>query len=287
MEPNEAAEYDDNFVEVKKVPWSTNEKNANRKIIDELTAASTENERLFFNLQQQLKLSDQLKGELENAKTTITTQAEQLAKVNAEANDLNDEIHELSQELKSVQSAASLSKLEYDEGCSRLRSEIAKQKDEIKALHRANKNLQARLEQIERSGPTTSTPIMPKLTLIPIELLKATPVSTSNSSSARGKCLDATRTATATPTQASHTPPAQSIVKRRVPAKPKAKKKRVEKNNVYEVEKILDHRSKKDGKIFLIRWKGYDSEDDTWEKEADLSCRQLLTQYFASIDKKK
>ena len=46
--------------------------------------------------------------------------------------------------------------------------------------------------------------------------------------------------------------------------KPKLKK------GYYEVERILDHRGTK-SKEFLVRWKGYDSEDDSWIKEKDVT----------------
>lgn len=51
IEPDGAADCDGNFVEVKKVVWSAKGNNSNKKIIDELTAANTENQRLYFNLQ--------------------------------------------------------------------------------------------------------------------------------------------------------------------------------------------------------------------------------------------
>ena len=31
----------------------------------------------------------------------------------------------------------------------------------------------------------------------------------------------------------------------------------------YEVEKILDHRGTQNNKEYLVRWKGYDSEEDS------------------------
>ena len=41
-----------------------------------------------------------------------------------------------------------------------------------------------------------------------------------------------------------------------------------------EVEQILDERAAADGKEYLVRWRGYDEEEDTWEPEANLAgCR--------------
>lgn len=53
-----------------------------------------------------------------------------------------------------------------------------------------------------------------------------------------------------------------------------------EENNeeeVYEVEKLLKHRGKKNNREFLVRWKGYN--DHTWEKETNLSCPLILKEY--------
>ncbi|XP_004753702.1 chromodomain Y-like protein isoform X3 [Mustela lutreola] len=45
-----------------------------------------------------------------------------------------------------------------------------------------------------------------------------------------------------------------------------------------QVERIVDKRKNKKGKIeYLVRWKGYDSEDDTWEPEQHLvNCEEYI-----------
>jgi len=53
----------------------------------------------------------------------------------------------------------------------------------------------------------------------------------------------------------------------------------------YEVEKILDHRGTK-SKEFLVRWKGYDSEDDSWIKEKDVT-QSGLTEYTVNTSETK
>lgn len=57
--------------------------------------------------------------------------------------------------------------------------------------------------------------------------------------------------------------------------------------NYYEVEKILAHKTVTAHRQYLIRWKGYDSDGDTWEKAADLECPKILNEYLSSIKKKK
>ncbi len=54
-------------------------------------------------------------------------------------------------------------------------------------------------------------------------------------------------------------------------------KPKLKKGYYYEVEKILDHRGTKN-KEFLVRWKGYDSEEDSWIKEKDLT-QSAITEY--------
>jgi len=45
----------------------------------------------------------------------------------------------------------------------------------------------------------------------------------------------------------------------------------------YEVERIVAHRRRGRGMEYLIRWKGYDAFEDTWEPERNLDgCREIL-----------
>ena len=55
-------------------------------------------------------------------------------------------------------------------------------------------------------------------------------------------------------------------------SKPKLKK------GYYDVEKILDHRGTKNNKEFLVRWKGYDPDEDSWIKEKDVT-QSAITEY--------
>lgn len=51
-------------------------------------------------------------------------------------------------------------------------------------------------------------------------------------------------------------------------------------DNVYEVEAINDHKGlNKNSRQYLVRWKGYGSDDDTWEKESSLNCPAILNKY--------
>lgn len=54
-------------------------------------------------------------------------------------------------------------------------------------------------------------------------------------------------------------------------------------NDSYEVEKILSHsvikRGNKKELHFFVRWKDYDSSDDSWVRENNLDCDSILKQY--------
>ncbi|KAG5842019.1 hypothetical protein ANANG_G00173230 [Anguilla anguilla] len=50
---------------------------------------------------------------------------------------------------------------------------------------------------------------------------------------------------------------------------------------LYEVEKIVDKRKNKKGKMeYLVRWRGYGFEGDTWEPETHLSnCMEFIHEF--------
>lgn len=50
--------------------------------------------------------------------------------------------------------------------------------------------------------------------------------------------------------------------------------------DVYEVETILKHEVKKGARRFLIRWKNFSPSHDSWEKESNLNCPQILKDYL-------
>lgn len=42
--------------------------------------------------------------------------------------------------------------------------------------------------------------------------------------------------------------------------------------NVYDIEAITDHKGGKNNRQYRVRWQGYGSDDDTWEKESSVEC---------------
>lgn len=50
----------------------------------------------------------------------------------------------------------------------------------------------------------------------------------------------------------------------------------------YEVEAILKHKETNDGGRYRIRWKGFDSFEDTWENEENLKYPKILNKYMRS-----
>lgn len=48
-----------------------------------------------------------------------------------------------------------------------------------------------------------------------------------------------------------------------------------------QVEKVVAQRTIKGRRQFLVRWKGYAEDSDTWEQEKDLNCPQLIEEFLA------
>ncbi|XP_029173371.1 chromobox protein homolog 1-like [Nylanderia fulva] len=54
----------------------------------------------------------------------------------------------------------------------------------------------------------------------------------------------------------------------------------------YEVEKLINIRTNKGNRQFLVRWKGYGESADTWENEKDLNCSQLIEKFLKEHETK-
>merc|ERR1712080_213914 len=65
-------------------------------------------------------------------------------------------------------------------------------------------------------------------------------------------------------------------------------KEEEEEEEEYIVEKILNHRFTKKGKLeYFLKWKGFDDADNTWEPAENLNCQDLVEIYEAEREKKK
>jgi hypothetical protein len=52
--------------------------------------------------------------------------------------------------------------------------------------------------------------------------------------------------------------------------------------DIYEVERIIDVRSRRGQKQYLVRWKGYQPSEDTWEPEANFNSRKPIEKFLQS-----
>ncbi|XP_053564508.1 M-phase phosphoprotein 8 [Bombina bombina] len=58
--------------------------------------------------------------------------------------------------------------------------------------------------------------------------------------------------------------------------------------DVYEVESILDSKFEEGETLYRVRWKGYDSDGDTWEPEAHLEdCKEVLLAFKKNLTENK
>ncbi|XP_069615191.1 M-phase phosphoprotein 8 [Ranitomeya imitator] len=59
-----------------------------------------------------------------------------------------------------------------------------------------------------------------------------------------------------------------------------AESEQEDEEDVFEVESILDSKTEEGEVLYRVRWKGYDSEGDTWEPEAHLDdCKEVLLEF--------
>lgn len=78
----------------------------------------------------------------------------------------------------------------------------------------------------------------------------------------------------------------EEILKREE-AKLLAKEQAKKSNNEYEVEAIINSKTVKGKTKFLIRWKGFQESDDTWEPEETLNCPDLIRTFKKKGPSKK
>lgn len=78
-----------------------------------------------------------------------------------------------------------------------------------------------------------------------------------------------------------NTPRSKRLAQKAVTPKTSSKKRRLElDSNSWEVHELLNHKTVDEHRFFLVRWKGYTAEHDSWERESNLQCPKILKNYL-------
>ncbi|BGP09140.1 Chromatin-associated protein swi6 [Rhodotorula toruloides] len=67
----------------------------------------------------------------------------------------------------------------------------------------------------------------------------------------------------------------------------RSKSKKVEEEEEYEVNEILDHKRKGKTMTYYVSWVGYDEEDNTWEPAANFHAPDKIEAYWDSLPESK
>jgi hypothetical protein len=52
-------------------------------------------------------------------------------------------------------------------------------------------------------------------------------------------------------------------------------------NQFYEIENIIQHKLMDNNEYtFLVKWKGYESKDNSWVNEKDFNTKDIIKKYF-------
>ena len=51
-------------------------------------------------------------------------------------------------------------------------------------------------------------------------------------------------------------------------------------NDVFQAERILDHKKVRGKRFFLIKWSGWDQSHNTWEPQKNILDPLLISNYF-------
>jgi chromobox protein 1 len=57
-------------------------------------------------------------------------------------------------------------------------------------------------------------------------------------------------------------------------------------SDIFTVERIVGSRARGRKRQYLVKWEGYPSEENTWENEENIFCKELIAQYERTQKKK-